>query len=87
MPIKRLTETPIVHEGSSDDPAILVNDGDEVKQIPFSDTLDLKIDGGYADEDGYLILTAKGVPVGETVQKEILAIRDELGLDYHFDFE
>ena len=29
----------------------------------------------------------KGVPVGETVQKEILAIRDELGLDYHFDFE
>ena len=29
----------------------------------------------------------KGVPVGETVQKEIIAIRDELGLDYRFDFE
>ncbi len=29
----------------------------------------------------------KGVPVGETVQKEIIEVRDELGLDYHFDFE
>jgi len=29
----------------------------------------------------------KGVPVGEAVQKEILEIRDKLGLDYHFDFE
>ena len=29
----------------------------------------------------------KGVPVSESVQKEIIAIRDELGLDYHFDFE
>lgn len=29
----------------------------------------------------------KGVPVGETVQKEILEIRDELGLDYRFGFE
>ena len=27
----------------------------------------------------------KGVPVGETVQKEIIEIRDELGLDYTFD--
>ena len=29
----------------------------------------------------------KGVPVGEAVQKEILAVRDKLGLDYHFPFE
>ena len=29
----------------------------------------------------------KGVPVGETVQKEMLAIRDELQLPYHFSFE
>jgi LDH2 family malate/lactate/ureidoglycolate dehydrogenase len=29
----------------------------------------------------------KGVPVGEAVQKEILAVRDALGLDYKFPFE
>ena len=29
----------------------------------------------------------KGVPVGESVQKEILQVRDELKLPYHFDFE
>ena len=29
----------------------------------------------------------KGVPVGETVQKEIIRVRDELKLPYHFDFE
>ena len=29
----------------------------------------------------------KGVPVSEAVQKEIIQIRDRLGLDYHFDFE
>ena len=29
----------------------------------------------------------KGVPVGEAVQKEILAVRDKLGLNYHFAFE
>jgi LDH2 family malate/lactate/ureidoglycolate dehydrogenase len=29
----------------------------------------------------------KGVPVGEAVQREILAVRDSLGLDYHFSFE
>ena len=29
----------------------------------------------------------KGVPVGETVQKELVAVRDELGLPYHFPFE
>lgn len=29
----------------------------------------------------------KGVPVGEAIQKELIALRDELKLDYHFDFE
>lgn len=29
----------------------------------------------------------KGVPVTDAVQKEIIAIRDKLGLPYHFDFE
>lgn len=29
----------------------------------------------------------RGVPVGEAVQKEILEVRDKLGLDYHFPFE
>ncbi len=29
----------------------------------------------------------KGVPVGESVQKDLTAIRDELGLDYRFPFE
>lgn len=29
----------------------------------------------------------KGVPVGESIQKEILVVRDELKLPYHFPFE
>lgn len=29
----------------------------------------------------------KGVPVGDSVQKEILEVRDKLGLPYHFPFE
>lgn len=29
----------------------------------------------------------KGVPVGETIQKEFIQLRDECGLDYHFPFE
>lgn len=29
----------------------------------------------------------RGVPVGEAVQRELLAVRDALGLPYHFDFE
>ena len=29
----------------------------------------------------------KGVPVGEAVQKEIIAVRDALKLDYKFPFE
>ena len=29
----------------------------------------------------------KGVPVGSGVQKDIISVRDELGLDYKFPFE
>ena len=29
----------------------------------------------------------RGVPVSESVQKELLEIRDQLGLDYTFPFE
>lgn len=29
----------------------------------------------------------KGVPVGDAVQKELIAMRDKLSLDYHFPFE
>ena len=29
----------------------------------------------------------KGVPVGETIQKELIGLRDKFGLDYHFPFE
>ena len=29
----------------------------------------------------------KGVPVGEAIQKEFVALRDELHLPYHFPFE
>ena len=29
----------------------------------------------------------KGVPVGETIQKEFMQLRDECGLDYKFPFE
>ncbi len=43
-----------------------------------------------AGEKEYLVWTErrdKGVPVGEAVQKEILQVRDALGLDYKFPFE
>ena len=29
----------------------------------------------------------KGVPVNDSVQKDLIAVRDKLGLPYHFDFE
>ncbi|NLB70449.1 MAG: Ldh family oxidoreductase, partial [Chloroflexi bacterium] len=43
-----------------------------------------------AGEKEYLVWLErkdKGVPVGEAVQKEILAVRDALNLDYKFPFE
>ena len=35
----------------------------------------------------YMDRKDKGVPVSESIQKEFIALRDELGLDYHFSFE
>ena len=42
---------------------------------------------GEKEYDVWLFRKDKGVPGGEGVQKDILAIRDELGLPYHFPFE
>ena len=42
---------------------------------------------GEKEHDVWLFRKDKGVPVGEAVQKDILAVRDALGLDYHFAFE
>ena len=42
---------------------------------------------GEKEYDMWLFRKDKGVPVGEAVQKDIIKIRDELGLDYTFDFE
>lgn len=42
---------------------------------------------GEKEHDVWLFRKDKGVPVGESVQKDILTIRDALGLDYHFNFE
>ena len=43
-----------------------------------------------AGEKEYLVWLErkdKGVPVSASVQKDILEVRDKLGLDYHFPFE
>ncbi len=42
-----------------------------------------------AGEKEYEIRLARhaGVPINESVQKEFIAVRDELGLDYKFPFE
>ena len=42
---------------------------------------------GEKEWDAWQDRKDKGVPVGESVQKEIIAIRDRLGLPYRFDFE
>ena len=42
---------------------------------------------GEKEYDMWLFRKDKGVPVGEAVQKDIIAVRDALGLDYRFDFE
>ena len=42
---------------------------------------------GEKEYDVWLYRKDKGVPVGEGVQKDIIEIRDRLGLDYKFDFE
>jgi LDH2 family malate/lactate/ureidoglycolate dehydrogenase len=42
---------------------------------------------GEKEYDMWLFRKDKGVPVGEGVQKDIIEVRDKLGLDYKFDFE
>ena len=42
---------------------------------------------GEKEYDVWLFRKDKGVPVGEAVQKDIITVRDALGLDYHFAFE
>ena len=42
---------------------------------------------GEKEHDMWLFRRDKGVPVGEGVQKDILAVRDRLKLDYRFPFE
>jgi LDH2 family malate/lactate/ureidoglycolate dehydrogenase len=42
---------------------------------------------GEKEYDVWLYRKDKGVPVGEAVQKDIIEVRDKLGLPYHFDFE
>ena len=42
---------------------------------------------GEKEYDMWLFRKDKGVPVGEAVQKDIITVRDTLGLDYKFDFE
>lgn len=42
---------------------------------------------GEKEWDAWQERRNKGVPVSESVQEEIIGIRDELGLDYRFDFE
>ncbi len=42
---------------------------------------------GEKEHEAWLDRKDKGVPVGESIQKEFIQLRDELGLDYHFPFE
>ncbi|MBQ9068731.1 MAG: Ldh family oxidoreductase, partial [Eggerthellaceae bacterium] len=42
---------------------------------------------GEKEHDAWLERKEKGVPVGEAVQKEMVQVRDNLGLDYRFPFE
>ena len=42
---------------------------------------------GEKEHIAYLERKDKGVPVGPSVQAELIAVRDELGLDYKFPFE
>jgi len=42
---------------------------------------------GEKEYDTWMYRKDKGVPVGESIQKELIELRDELKLDYHFSFE
>ena len=42
---------------------------------------------GEKEWDAWQDRKDKGVPVGETIQKEFIGLRDKFGLDYKFPFE
>ena len=42
---------------------------------------------GEKEWDAWQERRDKGVPVGETIQKELTGLRDKFGLPYHFPFE
>jgi LDH2 family malate/lactate/ureidoglycolate dehydrogenase len=42
---------------------------------------------GEKEWDAWQERKDKGVPVGESIQKELVALRDEYKLDYRFPFE
>ena len=42
---------------------------------------------GEKEHDAWMERKDKGVPVGESIQKEFIQLRDELNLPYHFSFE
>ncbi len=42
---------------------------------------------GQKEYEEWLVRKESGLPLTESVQKELLFVRDELGLDYTFDFE
>ena len=42
---------------------------------------------GEKEWDAWQERRDKGVPVGESIQRELIELRDEFGLDYHFPFE
>ena len=54
------------------------------KKAPGEDRI---FTAGEKEHEMWLFRKDKGVPVGEAVQKDILTVRDKLGLDYKFDFE
>ena len=42
---------------------------------------------GEKEWDAWQDRKDKGVPVGESIQKELVGLRDKFGLPYHFPFE
>lgn len=54
------------------------------KKAPGNDRI---YTAGEKEHDTWLFRKDKGVPVGGGVQKDLISVRDELGLSYTFDFE
>ena len=54
------------------------------KKMPGRDRI---YTAGEKEYEAWLDRRDKGVPVGESVQQDLIAIRDEKKLPYHFDFE